>query len=264
MTSNLGRLSIHIQPSCAEHRYIRDKDISTIVERPERLRALAVGIAAAIALAEVQSGRGAAVEPDDLVESLEHMKLESGSGPSSSTSIVARIVRHSAPVDDLFLHNPAVRMVHALEEDTVAGSGEEYLSQLARWVSDVESHIKAGESEIPDGEGLSQGDLYRKFQIYSTLKIPRAFVAIRPPGHHCGSDEPAGFCWVNNVLVGAAHAYHAHGVNRAVIFDIDLHHGNGTQSIAWKINADTRRKFLETAAKRAANIPDSNDDQNGD
>ncbi|KAG9082114.1 hypothetical protein FRC06_005218, partial [Ceratobasidium sp. 370] len=246
MTSNLGRLSIHIQPSCAEHRYIRDKDVSTIVERPERLRALAVGIAAAIALAEAQSARRAAVEPDDLIESLEHMKLESGSGWSASTSIVARIVRHSAP------------------EDTVAGSGEEYLSQLALWVSDVESHIKAGESEIPDEAGLSEGDLYRKFQIYSTLKIPRAFVAIRPPGHHCGSDEPAGFCWVNNVLVAAAHAYHAHGVNRAVIFDIDLHRGNGTQSIAWKINADTRRKSLEAAAKRAANIPDCDDDQNGD
>lgn len=34
---------------------------------------------------------------------------------------------------------------------------------------------------------------------------PRAFVAIRPPGHHCGEDTPSGFCFVNNVAVGAAH-----------------------------------------------------------
>lgn len=33
----------------------------------------------------------------------------------------------------------------------------------------------------------------------------RAFVAVRPPGHHCGEDTPAGFCFVNNVAVGAAH-----------------------------------------------------------
>ena len=33
----------------------------------------------------------------------------------------------------------------------------------------------------------------------------RAFVAIRPPGHHCGEDTPSGFCFVNNVVVGAAH-----------------------------------------------------------
>ena len=32
-----------------------------------------------------------------------------------------------------------------------------------------------------------------------------AFVAIRPPGHHCGEDTPSGFCFVNNVVVGAAH-----------------------------------------------------------
>ena len=33
----------------------------------------------------------------------------------------------------------------------------------------------------------------------------RAFVAIRPPGHHCGEDTPSGFCFINNVAVGAAH-----------------------------------------------------------
>jgi acetoin utilization deacetylase AcuC-like enzyme len=35
--------------------------------------------------------------------------------------------------------------------------------------------------------------------------IDRAFVAIRPPGHHCGEDTPSGFCFVNNVAVAAAH-----------------------------------------------------------
>ncbi len=38
-----------------------------------------------------------------------------------------------------------------------------------------------------------------------TDPAPRAFVAIRPPGHHCGEDTPSGFCFVNNVAVGAAH-----------------------------------------------------------
>lgn len=33
----------------------------------------------------------------------------------------------------------------------------------------------------------------------------RAFVAIRPPGHHCGEDTPGGFCFVNNVVIGTAH-----------------------------------------------------------
>ena len=32
-----------------------------------------------------------------------------------------------------------------------------------------------------------------------------AFATIRPPGHHCGEDTPSGFCFVNNVAIGAAH-----------------------------------------------------------
>jgi histone deacetylase HOS3 len=35
--------------------------------------------------------------------------------------------------------------------------------------------------------------------------LHRVFVAIRPPGHHCGEDTPSGFCFVNNVVIGAAH-----------------------------------------------------------
>ena len=35
--------------------------------------------------------------------------------------------------------------------------------------------------------------------------IHRAFVAVRPPGHHCGEDTPSGFCFLNNVAIGAAH-----------------------------------------------------------
>ncbi|CAE6403443.1 unnamed protein product [Rhizoctonia solani] len=269
------RLSIHVQPSCSEHRYIRDKDLSTIVERPERLRALAVGIAAAIALNEatipgLSISGDATTGQDDLAITMERLSLQSDENVILSTP-VARIIRYARPVDAAFLNNPAVRMVHALEEDTTPDSGEEYLSQLSRWALESEDRIKAGNSEIPKGEGLSQGDLYlcpRTLQaIAGALKAtcdavdsvidstsPLSFASIRPPGHHCGSDEPAGFCWVNNVLVGAAHAHQVHGITRVVIFDIDLHHGNGTQSVTWKLNAETHRKKLETEARRAADI----------
>ncbi|CDW96769.1 hypothetical protein [Sporisorium scitamineum] len=69
----------------------------------------------------------------------------------------------------------------------------------------------------------------------------RAFVLSRPPGHHCSGSTPQGFCWVNNAIVAAAHGYLQHGIDRVVIFDIDLHHGNGTQNLAWRINADANK-----------------------
>lgn len=41
--------------------------------------------------------------------------------------------------------------------------------------------------------------------VVGSTSCKRAFVSIRPPGHHCGEDTPAGFCFVNNVAIGAAH-----------------------------------------------------------
>jgi acetoin utilization deacetylase AcuC-like enzyme len=56
----------------------------------------------------------------------------------------------------------------------------------------------------------------------------RAFCAVRPPGHHAEADRAMGFCYFNNVAVGAAHAL-ARGVERVMVVDWDVHHGNGTQ-----------------------------------
>jgi acetoin utilization deacetylase AcuC-like enzyme len=58
----------------------------------------------------------------------------------------------------------------------------------------------------------------------------RAFCAVRPPGHHAESDRAMGFCLFNNVAVGAAHAL-SRGVERVLVIDWDVHHGNGTQEI---------------------------------
>jgi acetoin utilization deacetylase AcuC-like enzyme len=60
-----------------------------------------------------------------------------------------------------------------------------------------------------------------------------AFCAVRPPGHHAEACKAQGFCLFNNVAVGAFAARHRHGLARIAIIDLDLHHGNGTQSIFW-------------------------------
>jgi acetoin utilization deacetylase AcuC-like enzyme len=58
-----------------------------------------------------------------------------------------------------------------------------------------------------------------------------AFCCVRPPGHHAGRRTPGGFCFFNNVAVGAAHALEHHGLERVAIIDFDVHHGNGTEDI---------------------------------
>lgn len=61
-------------------------------------------------------------------------------------------------------------------------------------------------------------------------QIDRAFCLVRPPGHHAEADRAMGFCLFNNVALGAAHAL-AGGLDRVMIIDFDVHHGNGTQAI---------------------------------
>ncbi len=59
-------------------------------------------------------------------------------------------------------------------------------------------------------------------------KPTRSMALIRPPGHHAERGRAMGFCFFNNIAVGAAHA-RALGAGRVAIVDYDVHHGNGTQ-----------------------------------
>jgi len=56
-----------------------------------------------------------------------------------------------------------------------------------------------------------------------------AFCAVRPPGHHAERDRSMGFCLLNNVAIAAERLIQQHGVEKVMILDWDVHHGNGTQ-----------------------------------
>ncbi len=64
-------------------------------------------------------------------------------------------------------------------------------------------------------------------------EIGNGFSAGRPPGHHAESSRAMGFCLFNNIAVAAAHAMEKHALERVMIIDWDVHHGNGTQAIFW-------------------------------
>ena len=64
-----------------------------------------------------------------------------------------------------------------------------------------------------------------------TGEISNAFALIRPPGHHALRDRAMGFCIFNNLAIGARYALTTQGLERVMIVDWDLHHGNGIQSI---------------------------------
>ncbi|KAI0079527.1 Arginase/deacetylase [Panus rudis PR-1116 ss-1] len=256
---------IYLQAACLKHQYIRSKDTSHIVERPERLRAVNIGIAAGLSrLAEgslqgsenITTNSRTSNEEDALASALDKLTIAgpSSDGGAGALMLPAKLVKSGAAVN--LLDNPAVKFIHGDVDKDV------YLEKLVKLAHESRENITQDGSEIP--AGWFQGDLYLcptsidaiqgalgtvceavDIVLANEPTNPRAFVAVRPPGHHCGEDTPSGFCFVNNVAVGAAHAHLKYQINRVVIFDIDLHHGNGTQAIAWQINEETYRNKIE-------------------
>lgn len=68
----------------------------------------------------------------------------------------------------------------------------------------------------------------------------RAFVAMRPPGHHAERETPMGFCLLGTAAIAAKRALDHHGLDRVAVLDFDVHHGNGTQDLLW----DEKRAFF--------------------
>ena len=124
--------------------------------------------------------------------------------------------RHATPDELALAHEPRyieqVRQIVAsgggrLDADTVASEGS--------WDA-----ATAGAGAVLDAIDFAFGDGPR-----------RSFCAVRPPGHHALRDAAMGFCLFGNVAVGAHYARRRHGIQRVLIVDWDVHHGNGTQAL---------------------------------
>ncbi len=61
--------------------------------------------------------------------------------------------------------------------------------------------------------------------------VDYVFALVRPPGHHAMPQAAMGFCLFNNIAVGAEYALQEYALERLLIVDFDVHHGNGTQAV---------------------------------
>lgn len=75
------------------------------------------------------------------------------------------------------------------------------------------------------------GGVLNAVDLVAARKAKNAFCVVRPPGHHATPKRGMGFCIINNVAVAARYAQRKHGIDRVLIVDWDVHHGNGTQDI---------------------------------
>lgn len=247
-----SRTLVVVHDACYGHRFARPRSsratLGSIVERPERIRAGVLGVSAAY----VRLGRRHAGE-----RYAPHPSLDPRALPAPPFQI-----RKTAR--SLALTSPAVAHVH----------GNKWMDDLQTMCDAAESRLALNGKELvrPRSAGkddhapeFHQGDLYLCSEsldafegalggvcegvdaVFGPSSTKRAFVCIRPPGHHCSSGHPSGFCWINNVHVGISYAAMTHGLTHAAILDFDLHHGDGSQEITWEQNSRAA-----TAPKNAA------------
>jgi acetoin utilization deacetylase AcuC-like enzyme len=74
------------------------------------------------------------------------------------------------------------------------------------------------------------GGAVRLVDLLLRGEAPTGFSALRPPGHHAEPARAMGFCLFSNVAVAVQHALDAHGLQRVLVLDWDVHHGNGTSA----------------------------------
>jgi acetoin utilization deacetylase AcuC-like enzyme len=77
---------------------------------------------------------------------------------------------------------------------------------------------------------LAAGGLLKAVDLIMDGSIKNAFALIRPPGHHAEASRAMGFCIFNNVAIAAEYLIKKRGLQRILIVDWDVHHGNGTQA----------------------------------
>jgi acetoin utilization deacetylase AcuC-like enzyme len=111
-----------------------------------------------------------------------------------------------------------VSYVEALEDLSARGGGQ----------LDLDTVISPGSF----GAALhSAGGAVALAEMLVSGEVPTGFSAHRPPGHHASEQRAMGFCLFNNVAVAARYALDRLGLERVMILDWDVHHGNGTSDI---------------------------------
>ncbi|UCE59135.1 MAG: histone deacetylase [Phycisphaerales bacterium] len=108
-----------------------------------------------------------------------------------------------------------------------------YLDRLRQACKDGLSCIDVPDSEICresyEIAQLAAGTVINAVEGVMAGGVDNAFCAVRPPGHHTERDRSMGFCLFNSIAIAAQHVIDKYGLERVLILDWDVHHGNGTQ-----------------------------------
>jgi acetoin utilization deacetylase AcuC-like enzyme len=122
----------------------------------------------------------------------------------------------------------------------------QYVEQVQRLAQrggghlDMDTYVRSSSYEAAL---MAAGGLVEATRAVLDGEVDNAFGLVRPPGHHALRNRGMGFCLFNNVAVAARYALAERGLERVLIVDFDVHHGNGTQD---EFEADPAVLYVST------------------
>ncbi len=127
----------------------------------------------------------------------------------------------------------------ASDEAILRAHSPDYLELLQRVSRDYAQQIVMLDQDTWLAPGslqvarLAAGACLQAVDAVLTGEADNALVVARPPGHHACPGAAMGFCLFGNVAMAALHACTVHGLDRVMVVDLDVHHGNGSQDILY-------------------------------
>lgn len=125
---------------------------------------------------------------------------------------------------------------HATHEEVALIHAPSYIKRIEATASSPYVQLDPDTATCPrtyEVALLAVGGLLEAVDRVLEGRLQSAFALVRPPGHHAERDRAMGFCIFNNVAIAARYAQ-GKGLERILIVDWDLHHGNGTQHAFWE------------------------------
>ena len=161
-------------------------------------------------------------ECPERLDAIEDRLLASGLGDALDRREAPLASTASIELAHSMLHVAAMRGVGLELADQIAAGGRGYAQidpDTAMNPHTWDAILRASGAVLAATDAVMAGEL------------ENAFCAVRPPGHHACHDRAMGFCFFNQVAVGARYALERHGLERVAVVDFDVHHGNGTEDI---------------------------------
>ena len=136
--------------------------------------------------------------------------------------------------DGLFDRCTPIEPRRATDAELLRVHSRDYLRIVREDVADGLAVLSTGDTAIGGGASLdaalvAAGSVLAAVDAVFAGTVTDAFAVVRPPGHHATPTKGMGFCFFNSIALAARHAQARHGIERVLVVDWDVHHGNGTQ-----------------------------------